>query len=213
MDSAAALFTDDWNQSADSRARIRAARSEDRARIGELLTVAFADDPPTRWLYPDEDEYRRNFPDFVRAFGGDSVELGTAYCMEGVQACALWLAPGEAPDETALLNHVVWRMPSHRHDAIFAVFEAIGRSHPTEPHWYLPLIGVDPDIQRCGFGSALLRHTLARCDRDRTPAYLEATSPKNIRLYERHGFRCLEPVRVGSCPPITPMWRAVPFRG
>jgi len=75
------------------------------------------------------------------------------------------------------------------------------------PHWYLPLIGVDASHQRRGLGAALLRHALAACDRDGLPAYLEATSTGNIPLYERHGFRAVASLRVGSCPTITAMWR------
>ena len=208
MDSAAALVADDWNVSASRDARVRAARVQERIRITDLLAMAFADDPPTRWLYPDDEEYRRNFPEFVRAFGGDCVELGSASCVEGMSACALWLPPGESANEEALVEHVVWRIAPHRHDEVFALFEAIGRVHPLEPHWYLPIIGVEPAYQGNGLGSALLRHGLERCDRDCTPAYLEATRSENIRLYERHGFKPLEPIRIGSCPPITPMWRA-----
>jgi ribosomal protein S18 acetylase RimI-like enzyme len=79
--------------------------------------------------------------------------------------------------------------------------------HPTEPHWYLPLIGVDPAYQGLGFGSALLRHALRQCDDDHVPAYLESSSPANIPLYERHGFVVLGTIQVGSSPPITPMLR------
>lgn len=212
MDSAAALSFDDWRLSACAETRVEVARMQDRPRIIDALTMAFADDPPTRWLYPDDADYRRNFPDFIRAFGGNSVELGTAYHVQDARACALWLAPGEAPDVGALIYHVVWRFSSIRHEEVFAVFDALGRAHPTEPHWYLPLIGVEPSHQGCGFGSALIRHALERCDRDGMPAYLEATRRDNIRLYERHGFRRLEPVQVGSCPTITPMWRPAATR-
>jgi ribosomal protein S18 acetylase RimI-like enzyme len=64
----------------------------------------------------------------------------------------------------------------------------MGRYHPREPHWYLPLIGVDPACQGRGCGAALMRHALSRCDRDGAPAYLESTNPRNRPLYERHGF-------------------------
>jgi GNAT superfamily N-acetyltransferase len=67
---------------------------------------------------------------------------------------------------------------------VFAVFEHMRRYHPSQPHWYLPLIGVDPVHQRKGYGSALLQHVLLQCDRDHAPAYLESTNPANIRLYE-----------------------------
>jgi ribosomal protein S18 acetylase RimI-like enzyme len=83
----------------------------------------------------------------------------------------------------------------------------MGRYHPREPHWYLPLIGVDPACQGGGCGAALMRHALSRCDRDRAPAYLESTNPRNITLYERHGFERLGTVQVGTSPPIVPMLR------
>jgi ribosomal protein S18 acetylase RimI-like enzyme len=49
-------------------------------------------------------------------------------------------------------------------EEIFAFMEQMDRSHPSEPHWYLPMIGVDPGKQGNGYGSALLKHALERCD-------------------------------------------------
>ncbi len=83
----------------------------------------------------------------------------------------------------------------------------MGKYHPSERHWYLPLIGVDPARQGNGYGSALMEHAVRRCDRDREPAYLESTNPRNIPLYERHGFERLGTVQVGSSPPVYPMLR------
>ncbi|WP_373696803.1 GNAT family N-acetyltransferase [Microvirga yunnanensis] len=78
---------------------------------------------------------------------------------------------------------------------------------PDEPHWYLPLIGVNPAQQGKGYGSALLKHALRLCDEDGTLAYLESSNPKNIPLYQRHGFQVLGTIQVGNSPPITPMLR------
>jgi ribosomal protein S18 acetylase RimI-like enzyme len=83
----------------------------------------------------------------------------------------------------------------------------MGRYHPREPHWFLPFIGVDPVQQGKGHASALMRHALVSCDRDRTLAYLESSNPKNIPLYERHGFELLGTIQVGGSPPIFPMLR------
>jgi GNAT superfamily N-acetyltransferase len=79
--------------------------------------------------------------------------------------------------------------------------------HPTEPHWYLPFIGVDVTKQGRGYGSALLRHALERCDRIGLPAYLDATSPLNKPLHERHGFEELGVIQASSSPPMWPMQR------
>jgi len=69
------------------------------------------------------------------------------------------------------------------------------------------VIGVRPEWQGRGFGSALLRPILERCDRERLPAYLEASSPRNRALYERHGFAVVEEMRVSDSPPVWRMWR------
>jgi hypothetical protein len=36
---------------------------------------------------------------------------------------------------------------------------------------------------------------LQMCDRDRVPAYLEATSERNKQLYLRHGLEVTDPAR------------------
>ena len=98
-------------------------------------------------------------------------------------------------------------LPEHAQADLFAIFEQMGSYHPDEPHWYLPLIGVDPAHQRRGYGSALLEHALRACDADGTPAFLEASSLESIPLYQRHGFEVLGTIQVGTSPPITPMLR------
>jgi len=45
------------------------------------------------------------------------------------------------------------------------------------------------------------------CDGQNVLAYLEATSPRNIPLYERHGFEAIGSVQVADSPQIIPMLR------
>lgn len=183
------------------------ARHSEKSQILSTLTTAFISDPPARWIYSDADTYLRSFPRFAQAFGGEAFNSGTAWCCEGFSACALWIPPGTEPEEQAIFSVVEDSVPQHRQAEVFAVFEALSRVHPTEPHWYLPLLGVDAASQGHGLGGVLLRQTLSLCDKDRLPAYLEASNPRNVPFYERYGFRRLEPLRAGNCPPITPMWR------
>ncbi len=92
-------------------------------------------------------------------------------------------------------------------DAMFSMFEQMEAYHPHEQHWHLPLIGVDPMSQGRGYGSALLSRVLEGCDHQQVLAYLEATSPRNVPLYARHGFEVLGTLQVGTSPPIYPMLR------
>jgi ribosomal protein S18 acetylase RimI-like enzyme len=159
-------------------------------------------------MYPDDAQYGRFFPRFVEVFGGSAVEYGSAYRVAEGLAAALWLPPNVHPDETALVALIEQSVAEQERPAAFALFEQMGAYHPSEPHWYLPLIGVAPSEQGRGFGSALLAHGLTRCDREHLPAYLESTSPRTVPLYRRHGFEVVAEIRVGSAPPIFPMVRA-----
>jgi GNAT superfamily N-acetyltransferase len=62
-------------------------------------------------------------------------------------------------------------------------------------------------LQHQGYGSALLRHALERCDRDGFPAYLESTNLRNLPLYERFGFLPMGRIQTDTSPVITPMLR------
>jgi GNAT superfamily N-acetyltransferase len=187
---------------------IVAVRPDRAAHAFDTLTQAFVDDPPTRWLFPDADLYWRFFPVFAEMFGGAAVAARTAIEVEDAAGVALWLAPGGAgPDEAGLVRLVEDCTEPQRHAGVLAVFEEMGRRHPTEPHWYLPLIGVRPRRQGRGIGAALLAAGLRVCDIERLPAYLESTNPRNQPLYERHGFVPLDPIVVADCPPIVPMLR------
>jgi GNAT superfamily N-acetyltransferase len=187
---------------------ITIAQTNDGDRLFDALTEAFATDPAARWMYPDEEQYRSYFPSFVRVFGGRAIEHGAAYYSEGYSGAALWLPPEIGPDEAALTLLLEESVPERDRAALFAVFEAMGSYHPNEPHWYLPLIGVEPAQQGKGFGSSLMERALRRCDRDGRPAYLESTSPRSVPLYERHGFTVLGTIQIESSPPILPMFRA-----
>jgi ribosomal protein S18 acetylase RimI-like enzyme len=110
----------------------------------------------------------------------------------------MWLPPGVQPDSERLSSIVERHAREAVASEMAAVFEQMERYHPQEPCWYLPLIGVDPAHQGRGHGSALLRHALERVDRERLPAYLESSNPRNIPLYERHGFVRLGTIQAGA---------------
>jgi ribosomal protein S18 acetylase RimI-like enzyme len=151
--------------------------------------------------------YLAGMPAIVRAFGGNGYAHGSVYVAADGSGAAMWLPPGVEPDGETLEALAMDNAPVERRADLGGVFERMGEAHPHEPHWYLPLIGVDPARQGQGIGAALLRHALARIDADGLPAYLESSNPRNIELYRRHGFEPTGTIQVGTSPPIVPMLR------
>jgi ribosomal protein S18 acetylase RimI-like enzyme len=186
---------------------VETATVADKEAMIETLTLAFSADPAARWSWPEPGRFLRAFPRFAEAFGGAAFVKGTAHRVDGHAGAALWLPPGVDSDEEAmgaLMEETV--APEAQKDAV-AVMQQMERYHPREPHWYLPLIGIDPAKQGRGLGGALLRHALAICDKDHSIAYLESSNPRNVPLYERHGFEILGTIQVGGSPTIIPMLR------
>jgi ribosomal protein S18 acetylase RimI-like enzyme len=87
------------------------------------------------------------------------------------------------------------------------LFELLDAHHPRDPHYYLQFIGVRPECQGTGIGSAFLRAVLDRCDLEGTAAYLEADE-RSKPLYLRHGFEAIAELRLPEGPSFWPMWRA-----
>lgn len=186
---------------------IRSSTASDEQHAIDVIVLAFSADLSVRRMFPEPTEYLRNFPRFVKAFGGKAFLHGTAYHTDGFGGAALWLPPDVHPDEEPLAVLIEETVAEPVRTDLVAVMEQMARHHPREPHWYLPLIGVDPHQQGKGLGSALMRQALFRCDREKTLAYLESTSVKNVPLYERAGFELIGTIQVGTWPPLYPMVR------
>lgn len=185
--------------------RVMTEAEEDSAV--DIIALAFAADPMARWTWPQARQYLGAIVRMTRAFGGKSFSNGSAFCTDDYAATALWLPPGLQPDEEELSAVIEsTATPAIAHEAA-PIFEQMAAYRPTEPHWYLPLIGADPAHQGQGHGNALMAFALARCDGDRSPAYLESSNPRNIPFYKRHGFEPLGEIQVGSSPTLVPMLR------
>lgn len=179
-----------------------------RDPVMDVLTLAFSSDAAVRYLFPTAAGFLCHFPRMATAMAGSAIAGGTAWTADGGAAAALWLAPGIQGDSGAITALVGEAAPPERLEVLAQLGEEMGRFHPEEPHWYLSMIGVDPSRQGQGLGAALLKAGLARCDADGLPAYLESSSPKNVPLYERHGFEVIGLIKPGDHPGLIPMYRA-----
>jgi GNAT superfamily N-acetyltransferase len=192
---------------------VRKAVASDTPRLAAALARAFYDDPPTSWVLRDDS---RRLNQLERSFALSLRKIFLAqdecYTIDGIGGGAIWAPPGKwhlglvkqlrlTPALASINGRAVARL--------LQAFNAAESNHPNELHFYLAFLGVEPKLQGKGIGSALLRQVLNRCDRERTPAYLEASTLRNRALYERNGFRVIEEFFLGKgSPPLWRMWRA-----
>lgn len=189
---------------------MRPALPEDFGPLAEMLARAFYDDPVTAWFYPDASRRLRQGRRFFAIRLRQLAAYELVHTTVERAGAALWAPPGrwrdglrqsleQLPMLPALLPRIV--------RATRAVRE-IERHHPVTPHYYLSVLGTDPDRRREGIGSALLAPVLRRCDEAGAPAYLESSKESNLGFYERHGFVVQELIELPGGPPLWLMWRA-----
>lgn len=180
--------------------QVRRADEADIPAMAAVLARAFVRDPFFSWLAGDAPErnlrMRLGWAGILRHASAGLDETWTTDDMAGV---AIWLPPERRASSfldslrlvPALARLTGWRR-LREVSAATELLEQRRHAQVHAPHWYLAALGVEPERQRQGIGGALLRLVLDRADADRTPAYLETATARNVLLYERHGFEVVE---------------------
>ena len=74
------------------------------------------------------------------------------------------------------------------------------RRDPSEPHWHLGPVAVEPLLRGQGVGTAMLNGFCEVVDGTSADAYLETDKCENVRLYQRFGFTVTESAEVLGVP-------------
>jgi len=171
-------------------------KSEQDIKACNVLARAFFDYPFITYLQPDLSKRERNLAWYM----GFTIRVGRKYgkilSTPGLEGIVVWLPP-----EACWIS--IWRwiqagileMPFRlgfefyaRSLANDAFLEDTRHRLASHRHWYLWVIGVDPDYRGKGIGSALLEPILRRADQENETCYLETHLEDNLTWYAKHGF-------------------------
>jgi ribosomal protein S18 acetylase RimI-like enzyme len=146
-----------------------------------------------RWSF-GEDRFQQRIRRHFSYYNGENARRGWIRVAAEGAGIAVWIPPdaraeheaiGPAPPgaEAEILGDSV-----ERHAYFWGWVE---EHEPKEPLLYLSHIGVVPEHQGEGLGSALMRDGIAQADRLGVPIWLETSRQNNVVYYERFGFRTI----------------------
>ena len=175
----------------------------------QMLARAFRDDPIEKYAFPvlggNDPRMPYAFEMMLRLGQKYGYAFTTSPQLEGV---AVW-----ARIKTA--DYSLWRMllsgamlPVIRMgrgagERMQTFSSALDKKHQeiiSDTHWYLQLLGVDPEHQGKGYAGRLLREGLARIDEEGLACCLETELAENVTLYEHFGFYTVEEYLVPGTP-------------
>ncbi|NKB70510.1 MAG: GNAT family N-acetyltransferase [Candidatus Latescibacteria bacterium] len=166
-------------------------------QVARILARAFHEDPIAQYMIPDEEERVQRMPGVFATFATYALLAGqvwtTAAAAKGVALCFPPAHTEMVPDHMAAagFEELPAKIGEGATGRMFQVLDHIEQFHKRdmpEPHWYLMLLGVEPDQQGRGIGTSLVRKVLERADQDGVPCYLETANPQNVSFYGHLGF-------------------------
>ena len=185
---------------------IRDVRPDDRDDALRVLDLAFADAPDLQLLVgsgPGAADRLRRLNEM--AFESSArVRIIVAELDSEIVGVLTW---ADLPDCSAMSPRqmlTLLRIVGRRLIGAGRLFVKASRVHPKAPHRHIPQIGVDPDHQGHGVGSALVVEMCRRCDEEGVAAYLETfvwadgRTPSLRTFYERFGFSVAHEIPMGE---------------
>lgn len=178
----------------------------------DVLARAFYADPVWSWAFPDPERRLEQHRAVWGLVANAALSYESAWLSGDCAAVALWIPPGKpellAEDEERL-EGLLTELLGDGATRVLETFECFEAAHPTaEDHYYLSLLGTNPDQRGRGLGMGLMAATLERIDTEGAPAFLESSNPINTPRYERLGFAvCGEFELPDGGPSVTQMWR------
>lgn len=192
---------------------VRAATRPDRKVAAQSLASAFSTDPLFMWMTGPTDRMEsRIYHLFKSELSVETrKDAHLTFVADDGGGAAIWKGIDQWKTSTLQMLPALPALVRSLGSGLLrgrAVAEQMERDHPSEPHYYLEVLGTRKDRQGEGLGSALIQPMLERCDGEGVPAYLENSNPRNTPFYARHGFadRGLIDLPEGA-PPFQAMWR------
>jgi ribosomal protein S18 acetylase RimI-like enzyme len=190
----------------------RVAVSADLEAMGRTLGRAFADDPVMVWTVGDgEGCDPEKGAIFFRLDARNHLRHGLCFVTPDADGVSIWAPPGRWKTRPLDLLRTAPRLlrlaPVKQLRRALAFVSTVEAAHPAEPHYYLAVLGTDPDARGRGLGVTVMAPVLERADREGRPCYLESSKEDNLAYYERHGFKVTGQIDHPGAPPLWSMWR------
>jgi len=167
----------------------------------EVLVKAFMKYPFIQYYFPDELKREKVARYFLSSGVYTGIRYGEAYATSpNLEGIAIWLLSDNYPISFINMLRAVplsaifglGRLGGFKMRRIGEHVDAVHRRLAPFKHWFLEIIGVDPEFQGKGYAGKLLSPMLSRIDEEGLPCYLDTEKEANVRLYEHFGFEVID---------------------
>lgn len=179
---------------------MRKAGISDKSIILDILTRSFDDNKSVNYVVKQDQKRVDRITRLMDYSFNVCNEFGEVWISDDQQACALILFPDKKRSSfRTLLWDIKLALSVIGLDRVSAVLKReamIKANHPKESIAYLWFIGVNPQLQGKGVGSAFIQEVIQECERKKRPIYLETSMEKNLPFYKKFGFEIFQSLKL-----------------
>lgn len=188
---------------------MREVLHKDRQKVINLLTAAFARNRSVNLIIKAGDHKEKRIGGLMEYALEESRRANGAFISENEEGALLFTRPKRKSPFSAgslfsALKFIFTVTGIFNLKKVLSREKYIKNKHPEKDFIYLWFLGLSPDHQGKGYGSALLSKLLLLAGKEKLPVYLETSTPENLPFYKRHGFNIYHE---WTCPKAGyPLW-------
>jgi ribosomal protein S18 acetylase RimI-like enzyme len=172
--------------------------SSHEEKFAGLLSRAFYNDPYYVFIMPDGKKRIAHLNWWMKILLRYTLKYGNIYYTDDYKGVAMWLGPDKPiVDDIKILSLGLIFYPVkigiRNFMRVLDISEQWNKEHKklNKRHYYLMVIGVEPEHQQKGIGSRLMEVGLKIADNEKLDCYLETVTHEDVRFYMKHNFEVI----------------------
>jgi ribosomal protein S18 acetylase RimI-like enzyme len=169
--------------------------SSNEDEFAGVLSRAFYNDPYYCFIMPNDKKRAEQLQWWMKILLRYSFKYGTIHYTNDLKSVAMWLGPDKPIiDDIKILSSGLilypFRIGYRNFMRVTDISEQWKREHMkiSKRHYYLMVIGVEPEFQQKGIGSRLMQVGLKKADDEKLECFLETVTNEDVKFYMKHNF-------------------------
>ena len=180
---------------------MKKASYADKDVVVNILSKSFINDPHINWLL--EASKNKNKLKIIMGYVfEESLARGTVYLNDDNTAVALW---NTEKKEKVSLQYIVRNLSFLFRNGLTTTRRCLKTDTLTYEQYpknakycQLYLVGVLPEYQGKGLGSALMNPMIEEMEKESIPMHLETANARNVKIYMKNGFNIIKTLQLGN---------------
>ena len=167
-------------------------------KFAEVLSRAFYNDPYYLWIMPNGKKRLLQLQWWMKILLRYTLIYGSIHYTDDNKGVAMWVGPDKPIiDDVKILSLGLIMYPFkigiRNFMRLLDISEQWNKEHKklNKRHYYLMVIGVEPEYQGKGIGSRLMQVGLKKADDEKLECYLETVTYEDVRFYMKHNFEII----------------------